>query len=782
MKLLRLLISISLILYSLQGCNYFKAVPKSLNSIFTGYKPYSLTTHFEQSNTLNTDIDTDAQAEEITQLGYSDCQNVCEDNGDCMIECLSFKQVNIITYYFYKVNNDDCTSTEMDKVFHLSKKQCQYVQSGKGNSFEFLANGMKIVYNFRSGNFEMVDKSGDGKSEDVVIKLAEDNDEETFIWDNTQITIPQGNTNTASMKDGTYSISINAKTIIEGSNHYCFNALTEINKEYKQTSTKECNNINFQPINKNAHYNINDSNFLDYFDFDFTAINLLDINKRLVNLKVMYESRNDINYYFKFDSHQCFDLFLTFVNVLNCSSETESNIYPFLFKEKNNEIFMYYLNLKTLQVNKKNSHFKQKNGFKFKSLQVKNNKVIFNILEGTFEVDIITNKFDTCLLNLEKFEKMDFIPLTKDGLSDSHKGRIFQISKNIISYYYPNTTEKSFWVTNFKVWHKDNELIYELYNENGEMMNIKTRQNFVKELSVGLCDLKKNEFYFYKTYTTPPRYGKISIENDLELKVEYFGKKGKDITISSKDFSLHFGPNETWFKVKTPLNYDENLIYSDPICRKILQEVNDSIICNKDYQFFAKRTNFLSMNNIDSAYVEPAVSKELHSKFREDVNGLPKSSNFAILNLLAKKNISMVQLISKKRDGDGLFDVVKYWFKFDNDKQNNNATCQKYLSQFIQSFDCDRKFFWTENALKNKLPSGQLKFIKGNKITRGPKKVSKYEKIEDQGGKVYKKMIITKENDVEPNTLYLIIPLQCSKYVSELENNVGQNSHKKFIR
>jgi hypothetical protein len=331
----------------MQACDYYKAIPKELDSFFTGYKPYSERTHFEQSKIFNTETK-DAMQQlntDIQEMKYSDCKNMCNPNGNCMIECLSFgHSFNILTHYYYTITEngeDSCTFEHMDDFFKILKKKCEYIRNNSGNYFIFKSDGKELTYNFRLGYFETSDY----------------NDVEIYIQ----------------KMDEVYKI--NVPLIINGfvidipkTDYYCINAIGVIEEDKKEKGAK-CNINNIYSTNKGFHQNLRNTNFVKSFDYDFTSLNLFEINKKFVHLKATYENNNSISYYFTFDANKYYDLFLTLVDALRCANNKNNFRYHFLFRNGEYNYSLYELDFKTMEMIEYGSSSWEK-PFIFKNLKV----------------------------------------------------------------------------------------------------------------------------------------------------------------------------------------------------------------------------------------------------------------------------------------------------------------------------------------------------------------------------------------------------------------------------
>jgi hypothetical protein len=795
MKLFCLLNFLSLIVFSLQGCAYFKAFPKDLDSFFTDYKPYSIKTHFPKSETYLTNNQIDKQAPDITKMEYSDCKNICDKDGSCVIECLSFTQEDVITYYYYKIDNNGCTYDEMKNIFGLTEeKQCRFAHIEEGNYFEFWSNnGLKLKYNFRSGLFELIEDKG-AKNVNVDIKL----------------------------ENNEYSISFSGETdfVIKGGNHFCFNALVEImrdaqykvkivessgveenspfreegrkseeaEKGYNEQGDDECDGINFQFSNKSENHNAPGPYFLDVFDFRFKEIKILEINKRMISLKVTYGQSITTNYYFAFNSHRCFIRFLDFINILICSSKVENNIYPFIFKTKDG-IFRYNLDIKTSKATVLNSHNQQTQEFVFESLKIENNKVLFIGSENLIEFD--GSVFKTCLLNLKKIENMAFTilkgPYFKGPSEVKGKGHISNISKNIIRYYLDGKPSK-LKILDFKVmrFYSDNgeEYQYELHGKGKKKITLKTKLNFIEDLSISLCHIKKNEFYF--------KGGKIAIDDTFKRwTIEHFIGEGKPQKKTfDKPFLLVFSDSVMLSDPEKPNT--KYHVYTDPICKTLLKDVQEKFVCSQGYNYVAK-TQYLQMEKITIDYVNPGWRME-NGVIKDNLLQI-KGDKYVVLNFFNNGEVSLVELISKRPVKQNDFEVVKMWFYFDDRSDNNKKFCQSKFIDFVNSQKCDEKFYYAYTGENFRFTTGLLGFSGEKEVQipiMGDENLNIYKygkiKISDVENKAHKELsfkgsLVINGKPKKTRLFNILVPYPCQNYILRLQEQAnGKNFGKKFIR
>jgi len=214
------LLSLSHFALSVEQCDCIKRIPMELNDFNVDrYQPWAQNTHleskhFKEINSKNKkELDSD-----MNVMNYSSCMIKC--NGqNCMVECLSFESDYILTSYYYKLNNNECYESTMGGVFEINEK-CSFIKYNNELYYQ-LENEehLKLFYSFRSGKFE-IGKPGGIEVSDVQIEL---------------------------IKEGAYSVDIPYLNLdkplmfTKDVNYYCFNALTEIKKDYnKESLDSEC--------------------------------------------------------------------------------------------------------------------------------------------------------------------------------------------------------------------------------------------------------------------------------------------------------------------------------------------------------------------------------------------------------------------------------------------------------------------------------------------------------------------------------------------------------------
>jgi hypothetical protein len=755
----------------MQACDYYKAVPKELDSFFTGYKPYSENTHFQKSDNFNTKSDNAAKQlqDDKQDMKYSDCKNMCNADGDCMIECLSFEHNHILTHYYYKETDgqDGCTWDQMDEFFQLKDKNCAYVVNKRGNYFEFqFEKGDKLTYNFRSGKFERA-----GKLVEVSIAEGSTSTEEIAFYEINTIGLEK------------LTISIDKK------DYYCFNAFAEINKDYAKQISQDCDINSFQFINTNFLHNTQGSNFIDSFHFDFKSLSLFEINKRLVSLKAIYENGKLISYYFRFNTNQCYDHFLTFVDALLCSKD--GYIYNFVFK-KDGIFFLYKLNIKTLEANE----FNFGKTYFFQSIKAEDNKVIITTkhAEDIREMEIITTKYEICSPHLKAFE--NFTVSFKDKTSTTEfKEGIFSVSKNIIMIN-SGSEYKELVVSHFKVRElEDNYKLYNLYDDKEYKitpLELRTKHSFVKELSNALCHTNNNEFYFTKE--NGKIFGKITLnDQNSAVKIENFNN-GRIMEFLNESFELISNTDETTSFKLTDYTKDWNLyhVYTDLKCNEILKAVRNSMVfCPPGFKFSLTQTKKQTIEELTENYVEPKEATKMEGNAKNnllyDVGHSYFKNNFAILNLSNQLNIYLVQLISKEPINGG-FQVVRLWFPFDN--KRNKTFCKNKFVHFINSHQCDQQFYIVSED--QTIPKGLATFQKGNNSGTGHIVIGKstllYNNLNLQNVKkgIYKMTLnLTMEGglQMEDVSFFVVVPWSCGDYISELTNTKKKMRLKRnFIR
>jgi hypothetical protein len=682
MKLFSLIIFFSLIALSLEICEYYKSIPRELDSFDSDdFTDYSFSTHFELDGKTKITSNEPEEADKNV-MNYSSCKEKKGSYNRCVMECLSFESKNVLTHYHYHLTNS-CIDGEMLSYFGIDNK-CQFIKHNNEVYYQLEVGKVQLFYSFRTGTFKsnVLDVN---KLSDIEIKLQKD--QQAY---------------TVSLKD----INENEPLIFtKQQNYFCFNALTEITKDYNEKiSNAECHNsFDFiSKVNSNWNHAMNyfhsskihgNNNFLDNLSLDYKAITLTQINKRFVYLKADYESIGSIWYSFKFGSNQCYHYFLTLVESLTCSKIGHD--YMFILK-KGDDLLQYRVNLERHEVTEFDVYHKKTNKLKLLGINVTRGKLTMDVLKSNNEVEdlklFVPISQNVCNNNLklieEEYSLKSIFHLLNGG--EETFGLIEHIIHDTITYSFPlKQQQKKLNIIDFKVVKYDRVYTYTLYGEE-ETLVIFLKHDIIKKLSIYLC--QKNTFYFKSNGDN--EYGKITFDvQKYSINVEKF-KEETSIQMSDTDFTFDGFSSTLYFK-EDKMGYK---IYTDSLCSNRLTSLAIKMsYCQSGYRYSAIEIEYLKQDQLTDKYqnyVEPEKLNE-KGKILDDLfvdlshkhnYNFDYKKDFTILNMPESSHNYLVQLISKTINKDNNFTLVKVWFLFEG--AINSSSCKKYFSDFLDKSTC----------------------------------------------------------------------------------------------